>query len=298
MPKTKYIGADLSKLEVVVDLAAPASPRAFANDPKGRAARRSARHLRIDRRLSAQLGALLATGRRARERCHAPAGTRVRPRTGPAAKTDKLDAQLLDAFEAAMQSAPARTLEARAVKRPPAHPYRTVLLEQLNDEPAKPATAPCRCWPPWPANALPCSKPNAARSSGASRRSSPRRPAGRPAANACNKSRASARSARRPCSPSFPSWALLSADNLTRKSAPRPILTAPAPATANATSAAATARSAKSSTWPALTASRKTLSFFNQRRVQHGKHARLALMRKLAELLNTLIKNPAFILAP
>jgi transposase len=140
MPKTNYIGADLSKLEIVTDLAAPASPRAFPNTEKGLAALIAAlpakAHLICEStggyqrdlvRALQQAGVPVSVVMARRIRAFARA-------RGLRAKTDKIDAQLLSAFGAALQPPAARTLEPAHERLKELLRTRTVLLEQLNDE--------------------------------------------------------------------------------------------------------------------------------------------------------------------
>lgn len=140
MQKTNYVGVDLSKLEVVADLAAEARPRAFAHTPVGHAALVAAlpagAHVvceatgGYERPLCAALHAAgvpvsVVMPRRVRAFAHA-AGLR--------AKTDPIDARLLSAFGRAL--APAAQVApgaAQAEVRDLARTRRT-LLAQLNQE--------------------------------------------------------------------------------------------------------------------------------------------------------------------
>ncbi len=140
MPKNNYIGADLSKLEIVADLAAPASPRAFPNTEKGHAeliaALPAGAHLICESTGGYQRGLVHAL-----QQAGIPVSV-VMPRrvrafaraSGLRAKTDKIDARLLSAFGAAMQLPAARTPEPAQERLKQLLRTRTVLIGQLNDE--------------------------------------------------------------------------------------------------------------------------------------------------------------------
>jgi len=140
MPTIKYVGVDLSKLELVADLAAELKPRAFANIPSGHAALLAAlpagaqvvcestggyQRTLVEALQSAGIPVSVVMPRRVRAFAHA---------RGLRAKTDPIDARLLSAFGQALQ----------LVAAPPRDPVqgqlqdlmraRQVLLEQLNDE--------------------------------------------------------------------------------------------------------------------------------------------------------------------
>lgn len=112
MPTINYIGVDLSKLELVADLATGAKPRVFAHSPEGReaflAALPAGAHVVCEATggyeqplvaacQSAALPISVVMPRRVRAFAHAQ---------GLRAKTDPIDAALLSAFARALRPAP------------------------------------------------------------------------------------------------------------------------------------------------------------------------------------------------
>jgi len=104
MSQTKYIGVDVSKLELVANLAASAKPRAFSNDPKGHALLLSALPAGAQVICEASGGyerALVDALHQARVAVSIVSPSRVRHfarANGLRAKTDPIDAQLLTTF--------------------------------------------------------------------------------------------------------------------------------------------------------------------------------------------------------
>ena len=140
MKTVKYVGADLSKLEVVVDLTAEAKPRAFANDAAGHAALLAAlpaaAHVVCE-----STGGYQRALVRALQRAGVPVSVVMPQRVrafacakGLRAKTDPIDARLLSAFGQALAlSAPpppsAAQDELQQLMR-----ARRALIVALNDE--------------------------------------------------------------------------------------------------------------------------------------------------------------------
>lgn len=140
MPMIKYLGVDLCKLELVVDLAAEAKPRAFPNDVGGHAALIAAlpegAHL-VCESTGGYQRALVAALHAAQVPVSVVSPSRVRQfarAKGLRAKTDPIDARLLSVFgEAlgcvALPPPSAGALELQALVR-----ARQVLHSQLNEE--------------------------------------------------------------------------------------------------------------------------------------------------------------------
>jgi transposase len=140
MRTVKYVGVDLSKLELVADLAAEAKPRAFAHDAAGHAALVAAlpagAHI-VCESTGGYQRLLVAALQRAGVAVSVVMPGRVRAfarARGLRAKTDPIDARLLSAFGAAMQ------LEAPPPREPAQEQLlelmraRQALIAQLNDE--------------------------------------------------------------------------------------------------------------------------------------------------------------------
>ena len=140
MPMIKYIGVDLCKLEVVVDLAAEAKPRAFPNEASGHAALIAVlpegAHL-VCESTGGYQRALVAALHAAKVPVSVVSPTRVRHfarAKGLRAKTDPIDARLLSVFGQAISCVAlpppvAGALELQALVR-----ARQVLHTQLNEE--------------------------------------------------------------------------------------------------------------------------------------------------------------------
>lgn len=111
MSQTNYIGVDVSKLELVADLAAPAKPRAFTNEPTGHAALLAALPAGAQVICEASGGyerALVEALHKGGVAVSIVSPSRVRHfarANGLRAKTDPIDAQLLSAFGAALKPA-------------------------------------------------------------------------------------------------------------------------------------------------------------------------------------------------
>jgi transposase len=140
MSQTNYVGIDLSKTELMVDLAAEAAPRAFAHTSAGLAALLAAlpAHAQVvceasggyERTLVAALHAAavpVSVVMPARVRAFACA-------RGLRAKTDPIDARLLTAFGHALQPAAATAPAAAHAELQALLRTRQVLIAQLNDE--------------------------------------------------------------------------------------------------------------------------------------------------------------------
>jgi len=140
MPLIKYLGVDLCKLELVVDLAAEAKPRAFPNDVHGHAALIAVlpegAHL-VCESTGGYQRALVAALHAAQIPVSVVSPSRVRHfalAKGLRAKTDPIDARLLSVFGQAMSCVAlpppcAGALELQALVR-----ARQVLHTQLNEE--------------------------------------------------------------------------------------------------------------------------------------------------------------------
>lgn len=140
MPQINYVGVDLSKTELVADLAAEASPCAFVQSDVGHAAFIS--------RLPAHAHVICeASGGYERALVRAlhcasipvsvvmPARVRAFARArGLRAKTDPIDARLLTAFGQALHPAPAMVQGAEQVELQALLRARRTLIAQLNDE--------------------------------------------------------------------------------------------------------------------------------------------------------------------
>lgn len=140
MPQTNYIGVDLSKLELVADLAAEAKPRAFANDATGHAALIDAlpaeAHV-VCESTGGYQRALVQALQKAGVPVSVVMPDRVRAfarARGLRAKTDPIDARLLSSFGQAM--APAALLPPSAAQDELQQLMRArrTLIAQLNDE--------------------------------------------------------------------------------------------------------------------------------------------------------------------
>lgn len=139
MSETKYIGVDLSKSDLIADLAAEAKPRAFANNADGHAAFMAAlppnAHI-VCEATGGYQRAFVAALVAAKVPVNVVMPVRVRAfaaAEGLRAKTDPIDARLLTRFGQAMrlQAAPAPTaeqLELQALVR-----ARQALIAQLNE---------------------------------------------------------------------------------------------------------------------------------------------------------------------
>lgn len=140
MPLIKYLGVDLCKLELVVDLAAEAKPRAFPNTASGHATLIAAlpegAHL-VCESTGGYQRALVAALHASGVPVSVVSPSRVRHfalAKGLRAKTDPIDARLLSLFGAAMACVAlpppsAEALELQALVR-----ARQVLHTQLNEE--------------------------------------------------------------------------------------------------------------------------------------------------------------------
>jgi transposase len=140
MSETNYIGIDLSKTELVVDLCARAKPRVFPNDAAGHAALLAvlpaAAHL-VCESTGGYERALVAAAQKAGRPISVVMARRVRSfalAEGLRAKNDPIDARLLTRFGAAMKP-PARPRPADGHEEIQAlFRARLVLIEQINEE--------------------------------------------------------------------------------------------------------------------------------------------------------------------
>jgi transposase len=138
MSAINYVGVDLSKPEIVADLAAPARPRAFANQPEGHAALLAAlpaaAHIVCESTGGYQQPLVQSLQKAGVPVSVVPPG-RVRALAraqGRRAKTDPLDARLLTAFGQALQPAPAAELTAAQAELQQLTRARRELITQLN----------------------------------------------------------------------------------------------------------------------------------------------------------------------
>jgi transposase len=151
MPAINYVGVDLSKPEMVVDLSAEAKPRAFANDASGHAALIAAlpagAHVVCE-----STGGYQSALVRALQKAGVPVSVvlpgRVRAfarARGLRAKTDPIDARLLTAFGQAMQPAAAAVFSDAHDELQQLARARRDLIALLNDEASRTEhyTLPC-----------------------------------------------------------------------------------------------------------------------------------------------------------
>ncbi len=151
MPAINYVGVDLSKPEMVVDLSAEAKPRAFSNDANGHAALLAA--LPADAHVVCEsTGGYQSALVRALQKAGVPVSVvlpgRVRAfarARGLRAKTDPIDARLLTAFGQAMAPAAAAPLSNAHDELQQLARARRDLVAQLNDEASRTEhfTLPC-----------------------------------------------------------------------------------------------------------------------------------------------------------
>jgi transposase len=151
MSPTNYIGVDVSKLELVADLAAPAQPRALANDPKGYAALLAALPAGAQVICEASGGyerALVEALHAASVAVRIVSPSRVRHfarANGLRAKTDPIDARLLSAFGQALRPAAQPPPSSAQIEWQALVRARADLVAQLNVE----ASHAEHCTLPW-----------------------------------------------------------------------------------------------------------------------------------------------------